>query len=75
MKIILDTDKKTITVPYNYTEKLAVISRIARDFGGTNVEALTFTGYIDRIWRECIADPDTHIVTAPKPVRSKAPRG
>lgn len=29
MKIILDTDKKTITVPYNYSEKLAEINRIA----------------------------------------------
>ena len=39
MKIILDTDKKTITVPYNYTDKLAEINRIAQEFGGENVES------------------------------------
>lgn len=50
MKIILDTDKKTITVPYNYSEKLAEINRIAQEFGGENVAKQTFTGYIDKIW-------------------------
>ena len=71
MKIILDTDKKTITVPYNYTDKLAEINRIAQEFGGENVEKQTFTGYIDKIWRECMADSDVHVVTAQKPNRSK----
>ena len=47
VKIILDTDKKTIT------------------------EKQTFTGYIDKIWRECMADSDAHVVTAQKPNRSK----
>ena len=37
VKIILDTDKKTITVSYNYTDKLAEINRIAQEYGGTNV--------------------------------------
>ena len=71
MKIILDTDKKTIAVPYNYTDKLAEINRIAQEYGGTNVEKQTFTGFMDRIWRECIANPDVHIVTATKAIRSK----
>ena len=34
MKIILDTDKKTITVPWNYTVKLEEINRLVKEFGG-----------------------------------------
>ena len=30
MRIILDTDKKTITVPWNYAAKLEEINRIIR---------------------------------------------
>ena len=52
-------------------DKLAEINRIAQEFGGENVEKQTFTGYIDKIWRECMADSDAHVVTAQKPNRSK----
>ena len=34
MRIILDTDKKTITVPWNYASKLEEINRIIKDGGG-----------------------------------------
>lgn len=37
MRIILDTDKKTIAVPCNYTGKLAEINHIAQEFGRKNV--------------------------------------
>ena len=70
MKVILDTDKKTITVPWNYAAKLAEINRIAQEYGGKDVEPQTFTGFIDRIWRECIRDADAHVLTAGKPVRT-----
>ena len=70
MKVILDTDKKTITVPWNYAAKLAEINRIAQEFGGKDVEKQTFTGYIDKIWRECIKDSDAHVLTANKPNRA-----
>ena len=70
MKVILDTDKKTITVPWNYADKLAEINRIAQEFGGKDVEKQTFTGYIDKIWRECIKDSDAHVLTASKPNRA-----
>ena len=71
MKIVLDTDKKTITVPYNYADKLAEINRIAQEFGGKDVEKQTFSGYIDKIWQECMADTDHCLKTAQKPIRSK----
>ena len=71
MKIILDTDKKTITVPYNYKEKLAELNRIARDFGGPDVPEQTYTGFLDRVWRECMSDADERVVIGKKPVRNK----
>ena len=33
MKIILDTDKKTITVPYNYQDKLNEINKMIKQYG------------------------------------------
>ena len=64
MRIILDTDKKTITVPWNYQQKLDEINRIAEEFGGKDFQKQTFTGYIDNIWKECIENSDKHVVTA-----------
>ena len=34
MRIILDTDKKTIIVPWNYAAKLDEINTIIKDGGG-----------------------------------------
>lgn len=34
MRIILDTDKKTITVPWNYAQKLDEMNRIVAEAGG-----------------------------------------
>ena len=41
MKIILDTDKKTITVPWNYTNKLDEINRMVKEFGGPDAKPKT----------------------------------
>ena len=69
MRIILDTDKKQIIVPWNYQAKLDEINKIAAEFGGENSKKATFTGYIDDIWKECMADTDKHLKTAAKPAR------
>ena len=66
MKIILDTDKKTITVPWNYSDKLAAMNKIIESAGG---EKLEFVGYIDNIWKEAMSDTDKYLVTAKKPNR------
>ena len=47
MKIILDTDKKTITVPWNYTAKLEEINRMVKEFGGPDAKIKTFSGYLN----------------------------
>ena len=41
MRIILDTDKKTITVPWNYTDKLAAMNHIIREATGAEDKTLT----------------------------------
>ena len=70
MKIILDTDKKTITVPYNYTDKLNAINKMVKEYGGLDAQIKTFSGYIDECWREAVAHSDTQLKTAAKPSRS-----
>ena len=69
MKIILDTDKKTITVPWNYTQKPEEINRMVKEFGGADAQPKTFSGYIDECWKEAMAHSDTNLKTASKPVK------
>lgn len=70
MRIILDTDKKTITVPWNYQAKLEEYNKLVMDISGDETKKKTFTGFIDEIWRECMADSDKCLLTGKKP-RSK----
>ena len=70
MRIILDTDKKTITVPWNYQQKLDAINEIITSATGNDSAKKTFTGYIDEIWKEAIANSDKCVKTAQKPSRS-----
>ena len=69
MRIILDTDKKTITVPWNYQAKLDEINRIIMEVSNDETKKKTFTGYINDIWNDCIKDSDKCVVTADKPFR------
>ena len=63
MRIILDTDKKTITVPWNYHQKLDDIN--------DETKKKTFTGYINELWSECIKNSDKCVVTGTKPFKKK----
>ena len=49
MRIILDTDKKTITVPWNYQTKLDGINEIIMQVSNDEKKKKSFTGYIDEI--------------------------
>lgn len=71
MRIILDTDKRTITVPWNYSEKLDAMNKIIMEVTGDKDKKKTFTGYIDEIWREAIENSDSQLKTAQKPTRKK----
>ena len=67
MRIFLDTDKKTITVPWNYQDKLDAMNQIIMEATGDESKQKTFTGYIDELWKECISNSDKHVKTANKP--------
>lgn len=67
MRIILDTDKKTITVPWNYSDKLAQMNKIIAEAGGE--KKLDFVDYIDDIWKYAIENSDECLKTANKPSR------
>ena len=71
MRIILDTDKKTITVPHNYQQKLNDMNKLTAEYSGGAMKPKTFTGYIDEIWKECIANSDQCVVTGKKPTSKK----
>ena len=70
MKIVLDTDKKTITVPWNYTAKLEEINRMIKEFGGPDAKTKTFSGYIDECWHDAMEHSDTQLKTASKPTKA-----
>lgn len=69
MKIILDTDQKTITVPWNYEQKLSDLNRVIREYGGSDAQEKTFTGFIDDCWRYAMEHSDENVRIAAKPVR------
>ena len=71
VRIILDTDKKTITVPHNYQQKLNDMNKLIAEYSDGKKEAKTFTGYIDEIWEYCIKHSDECVLTGKKPSSKK----
>lgn len=71
MRIILDTDKKTITVPWNYTDKLAAMNQTIREAMGKEAKELDFKQYIDDCWNYAMDHSDTQLKTAAKPIKSE----
>lgn len=69
MRIVLDTDKKTITVPWNYAAKLEELNRIIKDGGGN--KEYTFKTYLEEMWNFCMEDTDKCLKVADKPARAK----
>ncbi|MDD6800464.1 MAG: hypothetical protein PUE85_08645 [Firmicutes bacterium] len=69
MRIILDTDKKTITVPWNYAQKIDEMNRIVTEAGGDNAKKWDFKNYIESIWAYCIKNSDTCLKVADKPAK------
>lgn len=69
MRIILDTDKKTITVPWNYQQKLDKLNEMILEISEDENKKKTFTGFIDEIWKDCIVNSDKCVVTGKKPAK------
>lgn len=70
MRIILDTDKKTITVPHNYQKKLDELNAMIMEITGDKSKQKTFKGYIDEIWKEAMENSDKCLLTGKPPVRA-----
>lgn len=69
MRIILDTEKKTITVPHNYSKKIREMNEIVEAAGGENAKVWDFKNYITQIWEYCIKNSDRCLIVADKPTR------
>ena len=61
MRVILDTDKKTITLPWNYREKLEAYNKMVMDISGDESKKKNFKSF------ECMANSDNCLKTADKP--------
>jgi hypothetical protein len=55
MKIILDTETKTITVPWNYTAKLEEMNKLIASVTDDPSKQKTFSGYAEECWRAAMA--------------------
>ena len=70
MRIILDTDKKTITVPWNYAAKLEEYNNMVMAISGDENKKKTFKTFIDDVWKDCMKDTDKHLKVADKPKKA-----
>ena len=69
MRIILDTDKKTVTVPWNYQEKLNAMNKLIMEVSGDESKKKTFDGYLHECWDAAMRDTDKNLITGKKPVK------
>ena len=69
MRIILATDTKTITVPWNYTAKLEEMNKLIVEYSGDESKKKTFSGYLQECWNYAMDNSDTNLKTAQKPKR------
>ena len=67
MRIVIDTDKKTVTVPWNYAAKLEEINEIIATGGGD--KKYDFKSYINEAWNACMENTDKSLKVADKPAR------
>ena len=71
MRIILDTDKKTVTVPWNYAAKLQEMNDLIMKITNDPSKKKMFSGYLKECWDEAMADTDKNLKTAQKPLKPK----
>ena len=69
MRVILDTDKKTITVPWNYAAKLEEMNKIIVEATGDEKKKKTFSSYLKECWDAAMSDTDKNLIVAQKPVK------
>ena len=67
MRVILDTDKKLITLPWNYRQKLEAYNKMVMDISGDESKKKNFKSFVDDVWKECMENSDNCLKTADKP--------
>lgn len=45
-----------------------------KEFGGSDAQIKTFSGYIDECWRYAMEHSDTQLKTAARPAKAAAPK-
>ena len=71
MRIILDTENKTITVPWNYQKKLDESNKMVMEISNDESKKKTYISIMNDIWEECIKDSDRCVVTGKKPEKKR----
>lgn len=66
MRIILDTDKKTITVPWNYRQKLDEMNKLIMEVTDDESKKKDYMGYLNECWEEAVKG---HILEGKKPAK------
>lgn len=66
MRIILDTDKKTITVPWNYQQKLDEMNKLIMEVTDDESKKKDYMGYLNECWEEAIQG---HVSEGKKPAK------
>lgn len=68
MRVILDTDKKTITVPWNYKQKIEEMNRLIMEVTDDESKKKDFMGFLSECWDEAFKG---HISEGKKPERKE----
>lgn len=71
MRIILDTDTRTIIVPWNYCAKLDEMNKLIMGVTDDPTKKMSFSSFADECWREAMEDPEKRIKIAEKPIKKK----
>lgn len=66
MRITLDTDKKTITVPWNYQQKLDEMNKLIMEVTGDESKKKDYMGFLKECWDEAFKG---HVLEGKKPAR------
>ena len=71
MRVILDTEKKQIILPWNYRQKLEAYNDMAMQISGDESKKKDFKSFVDDVWKDCMKNSDKCLVTADKPKKAK----
>lgn len=63
MRVVLDTDKENHHCSVELSSQIDEYNKMVMEISGDESKKKSFKGYIDEIWKECMADSDKCLVT------------